>query len=202
MSVSEEFFDQPSGTREEILAATYHALHEHGYADLTIKRIGEVFEKSPSLVYRHYEGKDELVLACLEFMLDGFEQRMTDTDLEDPRRELEAFLAWTFEAEADDDGRRFLATLVELRSQASHDDAYREHFTRSDRVFERHLTSILEAGIERDVFRECDPARVATAIVTTLSGVMFRASTHEEPNAWLEDVRAELEAYLEARVFP
>lgn len=194
------FFENPEGTREEILAATYRALCDHGYSELTISRIGEEFEKSPSLVYHHYESKDELVLECLEFMLEGFEEQMTD-DIDEPRARLEEFFEWGLEADIKDDRKRFIVLLVELRSLASRNDAYRRHFTRSDRVFEQYLARVIESGIDGEVFNDCDPDRVATWVLTTLSGVMLRRSTQDHDPAWLKDVRTEIDAYLEARVY-
>ncbi|MEF8774483.1 MAG: helix-turn-helix domain-containing protein, partial [Halobacteriales archaeon] len=60
----EELFDADAeDTDEALMAATYRALCEHGYADLTIQQIGAEFEKSTSLLYHHYDGKDELLVA-------------------------------------------------------------------------------------------------------------------------------------------
>lgn len=195
----DDLFEEPSTTREEILQATHRALAEHGYADLTIKRIGDELEKSPSLVYHHYADKDDLVLSCLEAMLDRFEAQVSD-DVVDPRKDLEQFLDLSFASDSSPDSRRFVTTLVELRSQACHDDGYRRHFTRSDRVFESYLATLLRAGIDQGTFRECDPDRVATTIFTTLVGAMVRRSTTEDAT-WLEDVRPELQTYLETRVY-
>lgn len=195
-----EFFEDPDGTREQILAATYHTLCEHGYADLTISRIGEEFEKSPSLVYHHYESKDELVLECLEFMIDRFEHRTTD-DVDQPRERLEGFFGWLLESNVEAERRQFIALLVELRSVANREENYRQHFLRSDQVFEQYISTLLYSGIEQGTFKDCNPEQVAAYIVTTLTGVMLRRSTHDTDPAWLEDVRAELEAYLEARVY-
>ena len=200
VAVAITYFNEPEGTREEILAATYRALCEHGYADLTISRIGEEFEKSPSLIYHHYESKDELVLECLEFMLDRFEHRATD-DVDQPRERLEEFFEWVLEPNVRTERQQFIALLVELRSLASRDEDYRQHFLRSDHVFEQYLSDLIYSGIEQGEFRECDPERVAACIVTTLAGVMLRRSTHDPDSAWLKDVRREVHAYLELRVY-
>ncbi|MHC3438569.1 TetR/AcrR family transcriptional regulator [Natrialbaceae archaeon A-gly3] len=194
------FFENPEGTREEILAATYRALCDHGYSELTISRIGEEFEKSPSLVYHHYESKDELVLECLEFMLEGFEEQMTD-DIDEPRVRLEEFFEWVLEPDVEPERQSFIALLVELRALASREDAYRRHFTRSDRIFEQYLTRVVESGIDGGEFKDCDPERVATWVLTTLSGVMLRRSTQDHDPAWLENVRTEIDSYLEGRVY-
>lgn len=57
---------EPSGRTfsevdEEIMEATYRALREHGYADLTIKRIAAEYGKSTAAVHYHYDTKEELL---------------------------------------------------------------------------------------------------------------------------------------------
>jgi len=199
-TVAKDVFSDPEGTEEEILAATYRTLVEYGYAELTIQRIGESFGKSPSLVYHHYEGKDDLVLACLEFMLDAFEESVLEEEIDEPREHVAEFVGWVLDDRGSTERLEFVSLLTELRSQATHDAAYRRHFTRSDGVFERHLENVIEAGIDRGEFQECDPAAVATTVVTLLSGVMLRRSTHDE-ETWLPGVRAEFERYIHDRVY-
>jgi len=198
--MGENLFANPEGTREQILAATYRTLRQRGYTELTISAIGEEFDKSPSLVYRHYDSKDDLVLSCLESMLDQYEQRFTEADVTDPKARLSAFLERGFPETVADDRRQFITTLVELRSLAAHDDAYRAHFTRSDEVFTTSLADIVRAGIDQGVFADCDPDRVAFYLFSTLAGAMQRRVTTED-EAWIGDVRAEVEQYLETRVY-
>lgn len=80
-------FPGPSTTREETLAATYRALCKHGYTDPTLAVIGDELKNSKSLVYHHYEGKDDLVPARLEFILDYVERRSNGSGsvADDPR---------------------------------------------------------------------------------------------------------------------
>ena len=113
-------FEDPDSTREEILAAAYRALCAHGYADLTVDRIGDEFEKSVSLIYHHYDGKYDLLLACLEFMLEDYR---ADTDAgppADPRGALECLCDWLLFADSPPEDRQFVRALVELRGQAPH----------------------------------------------------------------------------------
>lgn len=197
--MTDDPFSNPTGTREEILTATYRSLQAHGYSDLTVDKIGAEFDKSKSLIYHHYDGKDELVLECLEFMLGRYREAV-DGPVDDPRSKLESVLDRYLGGDVDGDDRRAAATLFELRAQAAHDEEYRDHFTRSDRVFEDAIASILRDGIERGAFRECDPDAVAATLLTTISGGMIRRATTAD-DAWVAAVRAELEAYLEARVY-
>ncbi|THE63763.1 TetR/AcrR family transcriptional regulator [Salinadaptatus halalkaliphilus] len=198
--MSDDVFSDPDGTREEILAATYRCLRDEGYADLTINAIGEEFEKSPSLVYRHYDSKDDLVIACLGYMLERFERQLVDEAITDPRGRLERFIEWASSDDIPAERRQFLSTLVELRTRAVYDEAYRCYFTRSDEVFVRYVSDMIQAGIDQGRFQECEPDGVAETLVTLLHGAMNRRPTHEG-EAWLGDVRDELEAYLEARVY-
>ncbi|MFC5278853.1 TetR/AcrR family transcriptional regulator [Halorubrum rubrum] len=211
-------FAEPTDTREAILGAAFHALCEHGYADLTIKRIGEAFEKSPSLVYHHYDGKDELLVDLLEFLLEGFETTVAGDAFDlPPRARLDAYVAAMTDPNGVDDERapdgRFLAAMVELRAQAATDEAYREHFDRSDRVFRRFLErSIREAaaegrpdgrGIEEGTApggADVDPAAVAETLQTLSIGAMVRRSTTTD-REWTGAVREEASRYL-SRTLP
>jgi len=69
--------DSPNRTaadpNEEIMRATYRALQEHGYADLTIKRIAEEYGKSTAAIHYHYDTKDDLLAAFLDYILDQFQ---------------------------------------------------------------------------------------------------------------------------------
>jgi AcrR family transcriptional regulator len=194
------FFDEVSSTREEILAAAYEALCQHGYTALTVEKIGEEFDKSTSLVYHHYDGKDELLLACLEFLLDQYDEAFIDGNLMDPQARLEESLASFLVSEMPDEQLRFMRALVELRAQAVHDERYREHFVRSDRLFQASLIELIEAGIEAEQFRDVDAEAVGVTLQTIMSGALLRTTTSDD-DAWLEAVRGEVETYLETRLY-
>lgn len=191
-----DIFEDPDSTREEILAAAYRALCAHGYADLTIDRIGDEFEKSVSLIYHHYDGKDDLLLACLEFMLEHYRADADAESPSDPRAELECLCDSLLFADASPGDQQFVRALIELRGQAPHNAAYRDYFTRSDRFFQERIETILETGIERGVFREVDPERTGQMIHTILSGALFRYATADD-DEWLPPLREELRAYNE-----
>ncbi|WP_281194092.1 TetR/AcrR family transcriptional regulator [Halorubrum sp. F4] len=207
-------FTEPANTREAILGAAFRALCEHGYADLTIKRIGEAFEKSPSLVYHHYDGKDELLVDLLEYLLDGFETAVSGNAFDlPPRARLDAYVAAMTDPGGVDDeyapDGRFLVAMVELRAQAATDEAYREHFDRSDRVFRRFLERsvreaaaepVVDAGTPPERDDDVDPAAVAETLQTLATGAMLRWATTTD-REWTEAVREESRQYL-SRTLP
>lgn len=188
-----ECFEDPDGTEEEILAATYRSLVKHGYADLTVKRIGDELGKSPSLVYHHFENKDALVLACLEFMLENHAKIMTDPPLEEDDHYLEEFLAWTETAFDNEDMAEFLALLIDLRSQAIHNDSYRNHFTESDPLFRDHFAEVLR--VKQEEVSVEDQEAAAELLLTLLLGIMVRGSTTSGSD-WGPKLRAGIEEYL------
>jgi len=192
--------DESTGTREQILVAAYHALEKHGYADLTIGRIGEEFDKSTSLIYHHFDGKDDLLLACLEFMLDLFAGNTAESDHTDPKSDLESFIEGVFSIENDAQRYQLMGSLIELRLQSTHNDGYRAHFDRSDLVIQNALAETVTAGIENGVFQQCDPDAVAATIHTLLIGSSVRLVT-TGGDGWKTSVREEIFAYLSDRVY-
>ncbi|WP_123622043.1 TetR/AcrR family transcriptional regulator [Halorubrum sp. CSM-61] len=206
-------FAEPADTRQAILGAAFRALCEHGYADLTIKRIGEEFDKSPSLVYHHYDGKDELLVDLLGFLLDDFEASVSEGAFDmTPRERLDAYVAATTDpdsipGEYGPDGP-FMTAIVELRAQAATDDAYRDHFDRSDRVFGSFLErAVREAAVEVQgetgdgeragaIDDPVPPSEVASTLQTLATGGMLRWATTSD-REWTDDTRNGIRRYLE-----
>ncbi|WP_280585925.1 TetR/AcrR family transcriptional regulator [Halorubrum sp. Boch-26] len=212
-------FAEPTDTRQAILGAAFRALCEHGYADLTISRIGEEFDKSPSLVYHHYDGKDELLVDLLGFLLDGFEASVSAGEFDlTPRERLDVYLAATTEPGSVDDeyapDAEFLTVIIELRAQAASDDAYRDHFDRSDRVFEaflertvREAAAALDAGSPADANlgdatdaphepSRISSAEVASTLQTLAMGGMLRWATTADRD-WADGTRRGTRKYVE-----
>ncbi|MFQ3293986.1 MAG: AcrR family transcriptional regulator [Natrialbaceae archaeon] len=200
MTPGDVFDADPDDTEAALMAATYWALCEHGYADLTIQKIGEEFEKSTSLLYHHYDGKDELLVAFLGYMLDRFESDVPFETVEDPWDRLQGVLDHALAPSMDDDRAALTSAMVELRAQAPHDPAYREAFSRHDRVFRNRIAKIVREGIDQGTFREVDPDRVAALLQTTFNGAMLQRVTTdpEDGGVSVADVRLEIETVLEA----
>lgn len=191
----EPFAGAPEDTREAIMKATYQALCEHGYAGLTISRIAEDFEKSKSLLYHHYDSKDELLLDFLSFMLGEFQREVPGSEADSPSDRLDAVLEESLTHEG---GLEFLRAMTELRAQAAHDERFREHFMEHDRVFRASIVGILEAGIEAGDFRDVDVEQVADFVFAAISGGMNQRAT-AEPGAKTASL-AELRWYVENRL--
>jgi AcrR family transcriptional regulator len=182
-------------THEAIMEATYQALCAHGYADLTIKRISDEFEKSKSLLYYHYETKDALLVDFLDYILDKFMEKLTVEPSGDAHEQLMELLDLLFPVSIEEDGG-FETALLELRAQAAHKPEYREYFTRSNQAIRRRIIEIIENGIEQGVFDPVDPEQTARLVLATRNGALLQRSSSNDAEA-VESIRTSLDAYLE-----
>lgn len=168
-------------TKQRIIEATFSALVEHGYADLSIKRIGEGFEKSPSLIYYHFEDKDDLILALLDFHIERFTEQYIEGSTADPETKLRQLVEKCLPEEASAAERELLSVYAELRAQAARNDEYREKITWIDDLLVETVATFIAEGIESGQFQVVESDVVAEHVVALLlHGQYVRATTDRE----------------------
>jgi len=113
--------------KAEIMRATYRALIEQGYSELTIQGIADEFLKSKSLLYYHYDGKDDLIASFLGFATDRF-RREIEIEIDDPEAQLRALVDQLVPESLDDDEYRVQVALLELRSETPHNEQFRQQY--------------------------------------------------------------------------
>jgi len=187
-------------TTDEIMLATYRALSQHGYSATTISKIADEFDKSKSLIYYHYEDKEELLEAFLKYLLDELESDLAASERADPKSHLLEIVDLLLPSDLDDERFRFLRALLELRAQAPYHESYRDQFERSDELVVSLLVEAIEWGIEEDVFRAVNSHEVAEFVYSVAYGAIERGVTVDDP-AVLHDNRAYIESYLETTLF-
>lgn len=123
------------------MQATFRTLQEHGFAGLSIGRIADEADLSKSSVYHFFEDKDDLMLSFLDAMLAHFGPSLEEDRPDEPESALWAHVDFAL---AGVSGDRFPPVeseqvepvsgepYVELRSQAVHDEDYRDRFTDID----------------------------------------------------------------------
>ncbi|RRJ31572.1 TetR/AcrR family transcriptional regulator [Halocatena pleomorpha] len=199
MDAPKPFQCSPEDTNSQIMQASYEALRKHGYSDLTVQRIGDEFPKSKSLIYQHYDGKDELLVALLEFLLEQLKTNVPTDDFDDAHEHLKALIEHTVPASFDSEHTGFMGAVAALRGQAPHDDAYREQFAKISAFHREHVADIIRNGIDQGVFRDVDPEQSAAFLTTAIHGVRNQRVTtgNDEP---VETLRRELFAYIRIRL--
>ncbi|WP_434521488.1 TetR/AcrR family transcriptional regulator [Halorubrum sp. AS12] len=168
--------DAPSAA-EEIMDGVYSALRAHGYADLTMQDIADECSKSKSLLHYHYDTKEDLLVAFLEYIVSDSEERIAARAADPPVERLVQFIGWFVFAPDETDREAFHIALLELRTQGPFNERIREQLARSDRLLRGTVADILADGIETGVFRDVDVEETAAMIVATLDGARTRQIT-------------------------
>jgi len=158
------------------MEATFEALVQHGYADLTIQTIADEFEKSKSLLYYHYDTKDHLLTDFLQYVTDGFATQVEPLPDSPPRQQMDAVLDLLVPQSPDDAALAIRTALCELRLQSPYDETYAKRFAALDEELEETFTSILASGVETGVF-DIEPAAGAHALTGMINGEMLRIVT-------------------------
>lgn len=149
------------------MEATFRTVREHGYADLTLRKVADEFEKSRALIYQYYPTKEELFAALVQYLTDQYETHMELDDAADPAERLERYVDTALFGTDDPafDHWAFHAALLECRIQGRHDESLRPLLDRGYRRVLDIVRAILEDGIDRGAFREVDPDRTARLLV-------------------------------------
>ena len=184
-----------SDASEEIMRATYRALCEHGYADLTVKRIAEEYGKSTAAVHYHYDTKDDLLAAFLDFVLDQFVDAIHEVETTHPEQRLELLLDKLL---VDlEDHQDLLVAMLELRSQAPYKDAFSERFEQNDEYVRYLLRTVIDHGIDEGVFTDVDAEHTARALMMIVDGARTRAVVLDDVGA-LTTARQTADEYVSA----
>jgi AcrR family transcriptional regulator len=174
----DSFRDRPADTREAVLVATHDLLCEWGYSDLSMAKIAEHAGVSKSVLYYHYDDKDDLLRALLDATLATFHDPtadsasasrlslLVDTALAEP-------LPGDREGVASPITASFLQTYVELCVQAASDPDYRELFT----ARERSLRHEFAASATGEPDGPDDIERLAECLLTLVQGAAVQRVT-------------------------
>ena len=153
-----------TGTEKEIMEATYRAFCRHGYADLSIQKIADEFEKGKSLIYYHFDDKEDLMLSFLDHMMEkaDIEERK-----ENPGEEIDHIIEKALGIE-DEEQWRFQKAFQEFRIQAQHNEKFQEKFRQADEIFLEKVTAVMqEAGAEK-------PETAAEIFISMIEGTISR----------------------------
>jgi AcrR family transcriptional regulator len=182
---------------EAIMEATYRALREHGYADLTIQRIADEYGKSTAAVHYYYDTKDELLAAFLDYLLDQFVDSIHDVETTDPGERLELLLDELLVKPQENPDLSI--ALLEMRSQAPYKEAFSERFQQNDEYIRYMLKAVVNHGIDEGVFNDVDADHVTRALMTIVNGGRTRAVALDDIGA-LETARRTASEYVDAMV--
>ena len=180
------------------MRATYRALCSAGYSELTAQSIADRTDRSKASLFYHYDSKEGLLGAFIDYLLEDFDERVERTRAASPEDRLAAFVDWWFvdppEAEVG-----YHTAMLELRAQAPYNDTLREKLRESDAALRATLVEILADGIATGAFREHEPETVADLLLAAFDGARIRRLTLDR-DAYKETVRGAIDDYVFADV--
>jgi AcrR family transcriptional regulator len=164
---------QKAQRRQEIIDAARDILAREGYSQLSMRKVAERVEYSPTAIYLHFEDKRDLVFQVCEdtFSRLVHELEPLETEFKDPvarlREALRRYVAFGLRHP-----QHYVATLVALPAEQLPDDIARYNNPESNRMRALGLlrTSI-QACIDARTFRKVDPDVATRALWATMHGV-------------------------------
>jgi AcrR family transcriptional regulator len=162
---------------QEIVEATFRALQKHGYADLTIQKIGDEFEKSKSLLYYHYDEKDEIVRDLLDFAVEQFLADLDEQTDDDPVASLREMVDQLLPVEADEEALAARHVIVELRAQAVVNPEFRAAFTEIDERLYEQVRAYIERAVETGRLEVVNVGAAAEEFIALLNGALLESAT-------------------------
>ena len=181
------------------MEATYHALQAHGFADLTMQDIADEAGKSKSLLHYHYDTKQDLLVAFLDYLIERGAERAAE-HADDPASErLRDFVASAL-VDNDDEDWSFATAVLELQAQAPYNDTYQDQLAANEAALRDHVAGIVREGVEAAEFRGVDPEATARLLLTAIDGARTHRVVYEDDtpevvhDALVEQVLDPLEA--------
>jgi AcrR family transcriptional regulator len=184
---------------EEIMQATYEVLLNNGYSGLSISQIADELGKSKAALYYHYDSKEELLVAFLEFAVDRFETVVSTETGDNPDEDLKHVIEKLLPLRPNEEQRQTQEVMIALRSQAVTNEAFKEQITQMDEQIAATIENIIRQGIKEEIFRDVDPTRIAEHVLAIVNGTMYtRATTTREDATAITHVS--LSSYLDSEL--
>ena len=162
-----------SDSRQEIMEATYKALSKHGHKDLTIEKIGKESEKGKSLIYYHFDNKEDLMLSFLDHLNTQIEKDLQKIEELEPENKLDKLLDMLLGVE-DKEMLEFQKALSELKVQAQHNQKYAKKFRKLYKMLTDLTSEILtETDVE-------NPKINAEIIISAVEGAISSKTILED----------------------
>lgn len=186
----------PTDAREDIMRGVHTVLSDEGYHGLTTQRVADAAGCSQSLVHYHYATKTDLVVAFLEWVLEG-EREWLDTLADgSPEERLHRFVDVQLSIPRDDEHGRFNVAFLELTAAAARNDPYAAVLREFSALLQDVLVRILRDGIDAGEFRDADPEPTARFLRYALHGAVVESLTHGIDHAKTE-TRVAAHRYIE-----
>lgn len=170
-------------TEEQIMKAVYEALQKHGYANLTMQKIADETNKCKSTLHYHYNTRNELLTAFLEYILEKFKEKI-EIQNQNPEEKLNLIIDRLIYGNSEENKEKHLTfhrDLLELRSQTPYNKEFKKQITENEKYLHQEITKTIKKGIKKGTFKkENNPEQIASLILATIDGARIQQITTNE----------------------
>jgi AcrR family transcriptional regulator len=168
--LASQSFSEPE---RAIMKATYQVLCEYGYADLTIQQIADEYGKTTTAVHYHYDTKDKLLTAFLDYLLEELADSVHNIRTTNPENRLKLLLDELL-VKSENEPALSIA-LLEMQSQTPYKEPFRERFKQIDEYIRYSIKTVVNDGIDKGAFNDVDADHIARSLMTIVNGGRTRA---------------------------
>ncbi|WP_435317745.1 TetR/AcrR family transcriptional regulator [Haloarchaeobius sp. TZWSO28] len=163
--------EELSETQVDIMEAVLRALAKHGYAGLTTKKVAAEASVSEAGLYYHYDSKDDLVVAFLEWSVRRDSKRLSAAADADPVTRLFALCDALLGDPTDEVDRGINVAVMELLAHAPFNDRFHDLLESYEERVHETLAGVIREGMDVGVFRaDLDPEATAAYLLVTTDG--------------------------------
>jgi AcrR family transcriptional regulator len=192
--------DAPGPSADDLARVALELFAERHYALVTIKDISLAARVSSAMIYYHFEDKEDLFCAAIERAIneafDLFDSHAKSKQHDNPA---DAIGDWVdIHVALSMQLRNVVKISLDCKGLVEDIPEAHEQIKRFYRREDGILQKSVGEGIDLGIFRNVDPATVATMISTILDGVMARSIIQEdfEMVKTVEEIKAALWLYL------
>lgn len=135
-------------------------------------------------MHYHYDTKGDLLAAFLNYILSEFRETIQVNEFSYPEHQLLALvdvLLYGPEDSSNDEIFQMQAALLEIQSQSTHKQLYRDQFTQLYYWLNYLFIETINNGINEDIFRDVDPKLTAQHLLLIIvGGLLNRHTTNTE----------------------
>jgi AcrR family transcriptional regulator len=160
-------------TRFHILSVASRLFIQNGFIETSMNDIVRETGLSKGGIYWHFKSKDEIVTAIFDQYFEGQIERLIALEQEN-RSVSDRIRSMVIQIGADlqELGQTFPQPL-EFYSQAARDPALLELLKSHFASYEKHLSQLIQQGIDRGEYRSVDPILHAHVLLSSLEGLIL-----------------------------
>lgn len=160
--------------RQQLIEATIDSLARRGYSETTMADVADGAGLSRGIVNFHFESKDKLLVATLQYMADEYSAHWRASLSRagpDPARQLAALVASDFDRSICT--KRKLAAWCAFWGEAKSRPTYQSLCGARDAAYQ-HVFVDLCSALKKEGGYDFDPSATALALSATLEGLWLR----------------------------